>query len=205
MTLQSQGERLGALHSQPHAVVLDRRNRGLRNARALRQLVLTQALEFANDTHGLADRHRYTPPSRTIVLHLLPPIVVSSDGLDVVGHVLRHHPIDDAPLVALPTRPETLPFPRQGLVVKPLDQSSAVPVPSLPRPWALLDRPPARTAQLGGRSARRPRRDNRWLLIVGPIELAGRTASYLTREVISTSALTSDRPGTLAAVWCSAR
>ena len=39
---------------------------------------------------------------------------------------------------------------------------------------------------MGGRSARRPRRDPRWLVIVDPIEPAGRTASYLTREVIST-------------------
>jgi len=51
MTRQSHRERFRPLYPQPHPVVLDRRDRGVRDARALRQLILTQALELSHNAH----------------------------------------------------------------------------------------------------------------------------------------------------------
>src|ERR1035438_8643165 len=56
MALERSREHLCAFHTQSNAVVLDRRKGGLRNASALRELILAKSLQFANDAYRFAGR-----------------------------------------------------------------------------------------------------------------------------------------------------
>src|SRR5512139_2697992 len=58
VALESASKNLRTLHTKANAVVLDRRNRGLRNTREFSQLVLTELLKLANDANRFADTHR---------------------------------------------------------------------------------------------------------------------------------------------------
>jgi len=70
MTLERARQNLGSLHTQANSVVLDGRKGGLGNPRALRQLILAQALELPNNAHRLPDRHCNTLPRWTISPHV---------------------------------------------------------------------------------------------------------------------------------------
>ena len=55
MALERPGQDLGALDAEVRPAVLDRGNRGLGDARQLRQLALAELLELAKNADGLAD------------------------------------------------------------------------------------------------------------------------------------------------------
>ena len=57
MATQCAGQNLGAFDTQPNTIVFDSGKRCLGNAAQLRQLVLAEALQLANDANGLADRN----------------------------------------------------------------------------------------------------------------------------------------------------
>jgi len=71
MALQRLGENLRSLHPKAHTVIFDSGKGSLWYSRQLSELVLAQALKFADDAHGLADRHFNSLPRRTKLLHLM--------------------------------------------------------------------------------------------------------------------------------------
>jgi hypothetical protein len=55
VALERSREHFRSFDAQAYAIILDRRQSGLWNARVLRELILAETLQLANDAHGLAD------------------------------------------------------------------------------------------------------------------------------------------------------
>ena len=55
MALEGSRKHLGTLDPEADTIVLDRGKSGLRNASALSELILAQALQLANDAHRFTD------------------------------------------------------------------------------------------------------------------------------------------------------
>ena len=102
------------------AVVLDRRERRLRDSDQLRHLVLTQPLELPHDSHGFANRDVNVSPGSLVSFlgHIsFPPVVVRRDVYHLDQHFLGHHPVDHTVLKSKPRRSVSSPFTTQRLVV----------------------------------------------------------------------------------------
>ena len=70
MTPERVREDLRSLDAQIDPAIFDCGNCGLRNARELGQLALTQFLKFAQDPHGLADANFHSLFGRVKSLHI---------------------------------------------------------------------------------------------------------------------------------------
>ncbi len=79
MALQRSGQNLCPFDSKANPVIFNRRNRGLRYTRELRELILAKFLKLANDAHGFTNRHDYAAFSGTKLTHLRPPVIMCSD------------------------------------------------------------------------------------------------------------------------------
>ena len=79
MAFEGFREHLCAFNAKANTVVLDGGKSGLRDTRALRDLVLAQALQLSNNAHGLANRDSDALLRRAKLLHLRPPIIMRGD------------------------------------------------------------------------------------------------------------------------------
>ena len=86
---------LGALDAQAHTIVFDRRKRGLWDAAELRQLVLAELLQFANDAYRVSDRDLDPLLRWTKLIHSSSPIVVGRDRDDLKTHICGKDSVDD--------------------------------------------------------------------------------------------------------------
>src|SRR5512134_3680238 len=123
MALEGLCEHLCALNAKANAIVLDGRKSGLWDTRALRELVLAQALQLANDAHGLAYRDGDALLRRAKFLHLRPPIIMRCDGYHLKQLLLWRGAVDHAPLQPNARGAMTDPLSGQGLVVEAPDQT----------------------------------------------------------------------------------
>jgi hypothetical protein len=69
VTLERTRDHFGAFNPKANTVVLDGRERGLRNPGALGKLILTKALQLADDANGFANRHVYAILCGTKLTH----------------------------------------------------------------------------------------------------------------------------------------
>src|SRR5712691_8722032 len=120
MTPQGLSENLRPLDSQTDPIILDRRDRRLRNTRSLRQLILAHPLQLSDDSHRLSDRNRNALLCRTVSLHSRPPIIMRRKRLNIEGKVLRHYSVDDPPLQTETRGAPPAPLPSQRLVAESL-------------------------------------------------------------------------------------
>jgi len=117
MALEGFCEHLCALNSKANTIVLDGRKSGLWDTRAPRELVLAQALQLADDAHGLAYRDGDALLRRAKLLHLRPPIIMWGDGHHLKQLLLWRGAVDHAPLQPKARGAVTDPPSGQGLVV----------------------------------------------------------------------------------------
>jgi hypothetical protein len=96
MALKGSSKDFRAFHTKANAVVLDGRNRSLRNTREFCQLILTEFLKLANDANRFANTDRGAALSWTELTHLRPPIIVCGDRHDLKQLLRGDDPIDDA-------------------------------------------------------------------------------------------------------------
>src|SRR5215471_6427610 len=123
MTTERTRQHLSALDTQTNAPVLDRRQRCLRDATKFGQLILAEALEFADDTNRFPRRDVDTLFRGTELAHLCSPIIMCSDGDDLEEHLSGKDAVDDAVLQPKPGGAVAFPLARQGLVMEPRDLS----------------------------------------------------------------------------------
>src|SRR6187401_2764737 len=69
VALQSSGQNLGSLHAETNAIILDRGDRRLGDARHFGELVLAHLLKLAKNPDGLPDGHGRTLLGGAVVLH----------------------------------------------------------------------------------------------------------------------------------------
>src|SRR5690606_24115446 len=116
---------LRAFHAKPNTIVLNGRDRRLRDPREGGKVVLTQLLKLAQDPNRLSDGDLNTLLRRTKILHLRPPVVMSGERHHENPDLGDFNSVDDTPLDAKPRGAMSCPLPRQRFVVKALDQSQS--------------------------------------------------------------------------------
>jgi hypothetical protein len=89
---------LGALNAQAHPIVFDRRKCSLWDAAELRQLVLAEVLQFANDAYRVSNRDIDPLLRWTKLIHSSSPIVVGRDRDNLKTHLCGKDSVDDSVL-----------------------------------------------------------------------------------------------------------
>jgi len=70
MALQRPRKDLCSFHSEVNSIVLDRRNRGLRNTRSFGEFILAQFLEFPENPDRLTHGHFHHLSGFSIIFHI---------------------------------------------------------------------------------------------------------------------------------------
>jgi len=125
---QRSREHFRTLHAKIHPIILNSRQRRLRDSRLLRQFVLAQLLELPHDSNRLANRDVNIPPGFSIdsLCHgSLSPVVVDRDVDHLNQDLLANDPVDHPVLKSEPRSAVPPRFTTKRLVVETLDQSQS--------------------------------------------------------------------------------
>ena len=100
MTTERTGKHFRTLNAKANAIVLDGGKRCLGNTTKLGELILAQALKFAQNAHRFANRYFGALLGGAKFLHLGSPIVMRSDGHDLKSLFVWEDTVDHAVLGA---------------------------------------------------------------------------------------------------------